>query len=132
MVWSIHTMPMYHGMGALQLCWTVNTSTPRLPYSKALQASSGTVMAAFEPKSPAVVPTPDNLFKAAVATNSDVIFCVPAFIEVSGFGVGKEAMTKYFILHMYRLGLAIRNMSSGWQVGAEWYLLKNLPFLFSY
>ncbi|KAF8990609.1 hypothetical protein BDQ17DRAFT_1433645 [Cyathus striatus] len=65
-VWSIHTMPMYHGMGVLQTCWT---------------ASSGSVLSAFEPRSPAVVPTPDGLFKAAVATNSDIIFCVPSFIE---------------------------------------------------
>ncbi|KIJ41947.1 hypothetical protein M422DRAFT_229444 [Sphaerobolus stellatus SS14] len=66
LVWSIHTIPMFHGMGILQLCWT---------------ASTGTVMAAFEPKSPAVVPTADGLFKAAAATNSGLIFCVPAIIE---------------------------------------------------
>ncbi|KAF8990836.1 hypothetical protein BDQ17DRAFT_1433510 [Cyathus striatus] len=65
-VWSIHTMPMYHGIGVFQTCWT---------------ASSGSVMAAFEPRSPAVIPTPDGLFKAAVATQSDIILCVPSFIE---------------------------------------------------
>ncbi|TFK38857.1 hypothetical protein BDQ12DRAFT_629926 [Crucibulum laeve] len=65
-VFSLHTMPMFHGMGVLQLGWT---------------ASSGLIVSAFEPKSPVVVPTPDLLFKAAVAVNSDIIFCVPAFIE---------------------------------------------------
>ncbi|KAF8200271.1 hypothetical protein BJ912DRAFT_921743 [Pholiota molesta] len=65
-IFSLHTMPMYHGMGVLQCCWT---------------ASSGLVVSAFEPKSPAQIPTPDNLFQAAVATHSDIIFCVPAIIE---------------------------------------------------
>ncbi|KZT01340.1 acetyl-CoA synthetase-like protein [Laetiporus sulphureus 93-53] len=65
-VFSLHVMPMYHGMGILQLCWT---------------ASSGLVISSFEPKSPAPVPTPDALFTAAKATNSDIIFCVPSFIE---------------------------------------------------
>ncbi|KIJ41934.1 hypothetical protein M422DRAFT_780151 [Sphaerobolus stellatus SS14] len=35
----------------------------------------------LEPKSPAIVPTLDGLFKATVATNRDLIFCVPAIIE---------------------------------------------------
>ncbi|KAH9934352.1 uncharacterized protein B0H18DRAFT_556620 [Fomitopsis serialis] len=65
-VFSLHTMPMFHGMGVLQLCWT---------------ASSGLVVSSFEPKSPAPVPTPDTLFVAAKATKSDVVFCVPSFIE---------------------------------------------------
>ncbi|KAJ3925590.1 MAG: hypothetical protein NXY57DRAFT_967569 [Lentinula lateritia] len=59
-------MPMYHGMGILQLCWT---------------ASTGIVVATFKPQSPVVLPTPENLFKAATATRSDILFCVPAFIE---------------------------------------------------
>ncbi|PBL02838.1 acetyl-CoA synthetase-like protein [Armillaria gallica] len=65
-VFSLHVMPMYHGMGVLQLCWT---------------ASSGLVVSAFEPKSPAMLPTPENLFASARAAQSDVIFCVPSFIE---------------------------------------------------
>ncbi|KAH9841056.1 uncharacterized protein C8Q71DRAFT_436612 [Rhodofomes roseus] len=65
-VFSLHTMPMFHGMGVLQLCWT---------------ASSGLVVSSFEPKSPAPVPTPDALFVAAKATESDIVFCVPSFIE---------------------------------------------------
>ncbi|KAK0461852.1 uncharacterized protein EV420DRAFT_1665230 [Desarmillaria tabescens] len=67
-VFSLHVMPMYHGMGVLQLFWT---------------ASSGLVVSAFEPKSPALLPTPDNLFVSARAAQSDVIFCVPSFIEVN-------------------------------------------------
>ncbi|KAJ3847468.1 hypothetical protein EV368DRAFT_51127 [Lentinula lateritia] len=63
---SLHVMPMYHGMGILQICWT---------------ASTGVVIAAFKPQSPAVLPTPENLFEAATAARSDILFCVPAFIE---------------------------------------------------
>ncbi|KAJ3897995.1 hypothetical protein F5879DRAFT_910286 [Lentinula edodes] len=63
---SLHVMPMYHGMGILQLCWT---------------ASTGVVVATFKPHSPAILPTPENLFEAATATKSDILFCVPAFIE---------------------------------------------------
>ncbi|OBZ73545.1 hypothetical protein A0H81_05885 [Grifola frondosa] len=65
-IFSLHVMPMYHGMGVLQLCWT---------------ASCGLVVSSFEPKSPTPVPNPDALFVAAKATNSDIIFCVPSFIE---------------------------------------------------
>ncbi|KAL6306740.1 hypothetical protein BKA93DRAFT_894740 [Sparassis latifolia] len=65
-VLSLHAMPMYHGMGLLQLSWT---------------ASCGLVASTFEPKSPSPVPTLDALFKDAKATNSDIIFCVPSFIE---------------------------------------------------
>lgn len=32
------------------------------------------------------MPTPDGLFKAAKATDSDVIFCVPSIIEVCAAG----------------------------------------------
>ncbi|TFK39396.1 acetyl-CoA synthetase-like protein [Crucibulum laeve] len=63
---SAHAVPMFHGMGFMQIAWA---------------ASCGLVVSVFEPKSPAQVPTPDGLFKAAVATNTDLIFCVPAFIE---------------------------------------------------
>ncbi|KAJ6629893.1 hypothetical protein B0H10DRAFT_1775629 [Mycena sp. CBHHK59/15] len=65
-VFSLHGMPMYHGMGVLQTFWS---------------ASCGLVISAFEPKSPPIIPTPDGLFLAAKATSSDIIFCVPSFIE---------------------------------------------------
>lgn len=47
-----------------------------------IKASCGLVVSSLEPKSPAPVPTPDALFKAAKATSSDIVFCVPSFIEV--------------------------------------------------
>lgn len=39
-------------------------------------------MTAFKPKSPAMIPTPDSVFKDAIATKSDIIYCVPSFVEV--------------------------------------------------
>ncbi|KAJ7083262.1 hypothetical protein C8R44DRAFT_822628 [Mycena epipterygia] len=65
-VLSLHSMPMYHGMGILQTWWS---------------ASCGLVISAFEPKIIPTIPTPDSLFHAAKATDSDIIFCVPSFIE---------------------------------------------------
>ncbi|KAJ7449028.1 hypothetical protein B0H11DRAFT_2079248 [Mycena galericulata] len=65
-VLSLHSMPMYHGMGVLQTWWS---------------ASCGMVLSAFEPKAIPTIPTPDSLFFAAKATESDIIFCVPSFIE---------------------------------------------------
>ncbi|KAK0483762.1 hypothetical protein IW261DRAFT_1332931 [Armillaria novae-zelandiae] len=66
LLFSFHVMPMYHGMGVLQLLWT---------------ASSGLVVGAFEPQSPAILPTAENLFKSAKTVQTDFIFCVPSFIE---------------------------------------------------
>ncbi|KAH7907693.1 hypothetical protein BJ138DRAFT_455649 [Hygrophoropsis aurantiaca] len=63
---ALHTMPMYHAMGVVQLMVT---------------ASCGLVVSTFEPKCPAPVPTLQGLFNAAKATLSDVIFCVPSTIE---------------------------------------------------
>ncbi|EGO29034.1 hypothetical protein SERLADRAFT_444920 [Serpula lacrymans var. lacrymans S7.9] len=60
-------IPMFHGMGMFQTVWT---------------AATGVIITVFEPKSPAIVPTPEVVFKHAVDTNSDLIFCVPSFVEV--------------------------------------------------
>ncbi|KAF4612669.1 hypothetical protein D9613_011881 [Agrocybe pediades] len=64
-IWSLHIMPMYHGLGVMQLC---------------LAPSTGHVLSVFEPKSPAIAPTPKNHFEAAAACKSNVIFSVPAII----------------------------------------------------
>ncbi|EIW80018.1 acetyl-CoA synthetase-like protein [Coniophora puteana RWD-64-598 SS2] len=65
-VFSLHTVPMYHGMGFNQLLWA---------------AGCGLTISAFEPKVPAMQPTPDNLFVGAKRTSSDFIYCVPSVIE---------------------------------------------------
>ncbi|KAF7358618.1 Acetyl-CoA synthetase-like protein [Mycena sanguinolenta] len=63
---SAMNMPMYHGMGFTQTVWA---------------ASCGLVMSAFEPKSFPTIPNPANHLLAARATNSDIIFAVPSFLE---------------------------------------------------
>ncbi|KAJ7819956.1 hypothetical protein B0H14DRAFT_3089317 [Mycena olivaceomarginata] len=66
-VLSLHSMPLYHGMGFTQTMWS---------------ASCGLVLSAFEPKPLPTVPNPENHLLAARATNSDIVLSVPSFIEV--------------------------------------------------
>ncbi|KAJ6588257.1 acetyl-CoA synthetase-like protein [Mycena capillaripes] len=63
---SAHAVPMFHLMGVIQLPWT---------------AFSGLTIAVFPPTSPPTLPTPDRVFDGALATNSSLMFCVPAFLE---------------------------------------------------
>ncbi|KAF8890512.1 hypothetical protein CPB84DRAFT_1784727 [Gymnopilus junonius] len=65
-VFSWHSVPMYHGMGIMQACWS---------------AACGHVGSSFKPKSPAQFPTPQLHFESAVATKSDVVFSVPVVVE---------------------------------------------------
>ena len=37
----------------------------------------------FKPSTPPVLPTPELLLDSLVATHSEMVFCVPALIEVS-------------------------------------------------
>jgi hypothetical protein len=105
---SLHSMPMYHGMlqlafvrklslklvfnltgmGILQTFWSVSScSSTTIISSDLFKAACGLVLSAFEPKSPPTIPTPENHFRAAKATGSDIIFCVPSFIEVCFFAI---------------------------------------------
>ncbi|TFK52863.1 acetyl-CoA synthetase-like protein [Heliocybe sulcata] len=63
---SCHAMPMFHGMGMMQTAWT---------------AACGLVNSSFKPRSPATAPTPDSVIKGALDSKSDIIFCVPSFVE---------------------------------------------------
>ncbi|KAJ8503284.1 hypothetical protein ONZ45_g10995 [Pleurotus djamor] len=63
---SCHAMPMFHGMGMMQTVWT---------------ASIGITITAARPQVPPVQPTPDNVLSSSKATQTDLICCVPAFIE---------------------------------------------------
>ncbi|KAJ6458386.1 hypothetical protein C8R47DRAFT_1203181 [Mycena vitilis] len=80
---SLHSMPMYHGMGILQTFWTASLDLSimlAISYISS-KATSGYLISAFEPTSPPTLPTPDGIFHSAKATESDIIFCVPSFIE---------------------------------------------------
>ncbi|GJE93533.1 acetyl-CoA synthetase-like protein [Phanerochaete sordida] len=63
---ACHSMPMFHGMGIAQTGWT---------------ATAGLIVTAFKPQVPAVAPTPELVLQGALNTESDVIFCVPSFVE---------------------------------------------------
>ena len=49
------------------------------------QTASGVVMSVFKPTAPAIMPSPKNVFEGAMATSTDIVACVPAFIEVRYF-----------------------------------------------
>lgn len=74
------------------------------------------VFSAFEPKTPAALPTPDAVFQAARATNSDLVFVAPAFIEVCYMHSVSIGMRVNFLRH----GHAILSMSSGSLRGRDW------------
>lgn len=86
---ACHSMPMYHGMGLMQVGWTVR-EIPYLDSAEIItqrirsfqQAFSGLVLTVFMSTIPATVPTPESVIKGAMDTKSDLMFCVPSFVEV--------------------------------------------------
>lgn len=46
----------------------------------------GVTITAFKPQLPARAPAPEGVLKGAMQTNSDLLFSVPAMIEVSSLG----------------------------------------------
>ncbi|KAG2005480.1 CurK protein [Coprinopsis cinerea AmutBmut pab1-1] len=65
-VLAIHGVPVYHGLGMMQIGWA---------------ATTGIVLSVFEPRSPAIYPTPENHFDALSFTRSDLVLAVPSMIE---------------------------------------------------
>ncbi|RXW20332.1 hypothetical protein EST38_g5522 [Candolleomyces aberdarensis] len=63
---SNHALPFFHAMGVVSLCWAMTT---------------GVTLSNFAPKSPPHVPTPESMFESIVATKSQLLFCVPTFLE---------------------------------------------------
>ncbi|KAF9556700.1 acetyl-CoA synthetase-like protein [Agrocybe pediades] len=66
MIFSVHSIPVYHTMGMTQLLFT---------------SSAGVVVSTFEPKSPPILPTAQNVLEAAMSCESDLIYCVPSLVE---------------------------------------------------
>ncbi|KAK0461856.1 uncharacterized protein EV420DRAFT_1477578 [Desarmillaria tabescens] len=66
LVFAVHGLPIYHIMGLGAVLWA---------------ASSGIVLGVFEPRTPATSPTLDSMFASAMTMNSDIVFCVPIFLE---------------------------------------------------
>lgn len=93
LVMGCHAMPMFHGMGVLQISSAVRILIRQHIldlYLTLSQASSGLVIATFRPTSPATFPTPVNVFAEAVATKSALICCVPSFVEVLSISFLKD------------------------------------------
>ncbi|CCM06250.1 uncharacterized protein FIBRA_08499 [Fibroporia radiculosa] len=65
-VMGFHSLPLFHGLGLLHICF--------LP-------SCGIILATFPPANPATMPTPQNVFDGVQGTQSELVCCVPAFIE---------------------------------------------------
>lgn len=107
---SIHTIPMFHGLGGLQIYWAVRFSFLLLNLFECnWQASCGITLAVFEPKRHAQMPTPDALYKAARIANCDIIYSVPAIVEVC---ILKVAVMK-LIFYSYNAGLVSQRRICG-------------------
>lgn len=65
-IMSCHAMPVFHGMGVLQI---------------ALVVSVGVVMAVFKPACPAVLPNPQNVLEGMVVTQCSIGAAAPSFLE---------------------------------------------------
>lgn len=63
---ACHTLAIFHAMGILKTCF---------------MPCVGSIVTAFKPQSPARVPAPDIMLSAVATTKSDLVFCVPSFVE---------------------------------------------------
>ncbi|KAJ2927495.1 hypothetical protein H1R20_g9600, partial [Candolleomyces eurysporus] len=84
---SNHALPFFHAMGVVSLCWAVRSMLPFLSEPRRslgnshMQMTTGVTLSNFAPKSPPHVPTPESMFESIVATKSQLLFCVPTFLE---------------------------------------------------
>ncbi|KAI0673239.1 acetyl-CoA synthetase-like protein [Trametes maxima] len=101
--------PMFHVMGSLMLTWTLYV---------------GVVWTMFKPSTPPVVPTPEVVLDSLVATRSEVVYCVPAFIE--GWAKHPENMNKIKTLRAMIYAGAPMNKQIGDSLAAEGIAL--IPF----
>ncbi|KAI0673258.1 acetyl-CoA synthetase-like protein [Trametes maxima] len=63
---SMHSLPMFHIMGAISIPWVVTT---------------GGVVAQFRPSTPPIVSTPDTVLQGLISTQCEIVICVPSMIE---------------------------------------------------
>ena len=73
-------------MGALMIAWTVRLAygMPLMLYTHSTgQVLDGMTWTMFKPSWPAVLPTPETFLDSLTATKSEIVYCVPAFIEAS-------------------------------------------------
>jgi hypothetical protein len=68
-VYGAMALPSFHAFGfAMQVCAPLASARP---------------VAIFEPRSPPVVPNPENTLQAAIDTGTTVMPTVPVFLEVT-------------------------------------------------
>ena len=74
-------------MGSICLTYPVTTFhfiyRAATPAYTGEQVGFGAVITVFGPSSPPVVPTPENVLKAATETECNGLICVPSFLEAS-------------------------------------------------
>jgi hypothetical protein len=81
-IMSCHAMPVFHGMGLLQIALVVSETYSRYFRSNGFQVSAGVVMAVFKPAFPAVLPNPQNVLEGMMTTNCSIGAAAPTFLEV--------------------------------------------------
>ncbi|KAH9851149.1 acetyl-CoA synthetase-like protein [Lenzites betulinus] len=64
---AAHTNPVFHAMGLATMAWPV---------------SCGAIFALYAPQPTPKIPTPANFLAEWLACKCDIVFCIPAFIEV--------------------------------------------------
>jgi hypothetical protein len=77
-------VPMFHGMGMTMTAWAVRWFVTRecMQFIRCWQASCGLVLTTAKPQSPTIPLSPENVYKGALDTKSEIIFCAPIFLEV--------------------------------------------------
>ena len=94
---ACHACPMFHAMGVMHIGGVVrrpsylrvhNDITP-------LQGVAGYTMGVFRPCRPAVFPTAENVLEGAQTTGSDIIFTIPAFVEVRKIQVLRTKVSSF-------------------------------------
>lgn len=92
-------------MGSLLITWTVSSSTPlkQCPLIYAVQIYTGVIVAMFKPCNPPVVPTPEAFLDSIVCTRTEMLFCVPAFVEAWARSVSDVEKVKALRLIVSRI-----------------------------
>lgn len=83
-VFGCQGVAVFHAFGLNFIAWVVSVLvTPiRRYWSCIIQPATGLIMATFEPTFPAVIPTPDSVFRGFLHTAASYLLGVPSFIEV--------------------------------------------------
>ncbi|THH15905.1 hypothetical protein EW146_g4648 [Bondarzewia mesenterica] len=111
MILGVHAVPLFHAMGIVNVIWTV---------------VSGLIMGVFKPSSPPVVPTPERYLEGIKATKSEVLFCVPSFVEAWVYS--GAPMNKTVGDQLARMGVALFPFYGATEIGSfSMFIPSELP-----